>query len=417
MTLVSLIGFGICVGIILSIFRHGADPLSPARIFGFVWSLSIALTELKLSALQHEWNAISWILLLTPILAFLVGLFIPYVLHLDKNLVPIQTMREILKEEQVHEERLFWLICASAAVYGISYLVNYLLRGWLPIDTVGTNISRLDFNVSGVTLFLYTATFTIYFVLIYFVLVEANRRRKAILVITVLSIAISFSLLIIRYPIIMACVMCVTLLFYASNKIRLATATAFVVVVTAFFYWISSLRLSHLVSTYLHTVSKMKVPKQYAFFTEPYMYLVMNLENFARSVNRLDYHTYGYFTFEQVTAVTGLKYWVYDYFHLDRSPYIISGYNTYTAFWWFYIDFGVIGLTLIPLLIGYGIALLYYRMRIVPTIRSVTAYGVSVFVIVISYFNFPISYLWVTYNILAMYFFLKWTIVPRNVLV
>jgi oligosaccharide repeat unit polymerase len=145
------------------------------------------------------------------------------------------------------------------------------------------------------------------------------------------------------------------------------------------------------------------------------MYFVMNLENFARSVNHLDYHTYGYFTFDFITSIAGLKYWIVEYFNLERMPYLISGYNTYTAFWWFYSDFGVIGLALIPWVLGFSAGLLYYRMRSRPTIKSVTAYGVMIFIMLFSFFNFPISFLWFEYNLLMIYLFLRWVMIPRTV--
>jgi hypothetical protein len=34
----------------------------------------------------------------------------------------------------------------------------------------------------------------------------------------------------------------------------------------------------------------------------------------------------------------------------------------------------------------------------------------------ISYFNFPIAFLWFEYNVLALYWLLRWTIVPRTAL-
>lgn len=414
MSWVSLICFGACLGISLSWFRRGADLLSPARLFGFIWSLAIGLADLKFSALQHEWTAESWLLLLAGIGAFLVGTFIAYVLNLEKELVSIPAMRKLLRKEELHEGRLFWLICLSFVVYGASYLANFLVRGWLPVDVIGTSISRVDFNVSGLTLFLYTATFIIFLIFLYFILVPSNKVRKAILIVMSLVAVGSFFLLLMRYPIILATMMCFTVLYYATNRIRLRTAVPLFVAVTAFFYWISSLRLSHVVSTYLYSVSKMRFSKDYAILTEPYMYVVANLENFARSVKVSDYHTYGYFTFDFITAITGLKYWVIDYFGFERTPYLTSNYNTYTAFWWFYSDFGVIGLALIPLVLGLSIGMLYYRMRTKPSVKNVTAYSIMVFVMFISYFNFPFAFLWFQYLMLALYFFLRWTLVSRK---
>jgi len=416
MSWISLICFGICVGIILSVFRRGADPFSPARIFGFVWSLAIGLADLKLSALQHNWSPDSWVLLLTAVSAFLIGTFIVYVLCMRKELVPISMMRESLKDVQVHEGRLFWLICASVFVYTVAYSLNFLTRGWVPLFAVGRNISRVEFNVSGLTLFLYSAIFIVFFTVMYFLLIrgKSKRKRKTILAFAIIAVIGSFLLLIIRYPIIMTTMICFIFLYYATHHMRPRIVLPLLAIVTGFFYWISSLRFSHVVSTYLYSVSKMRFPKDFAFLTEPYMYVVMNLENFAHSISQSDYHTYGYFTFDFITAIAGLKYWIVEYFNLERMPYLTSNYNTYTALWWFYSDFGVVGLAAIPLLLGFSAGILYYRMRTKPTMQSVTAYAVTVFVIFISYFNFPISFLWFNYNLLAMYLFMRWTIKPQK---
>jgi hypothetical protein len=79
------------------------------------------------------------------------------------------------------------------------------------------------------------------------------------------------------------------------------------------------------------------------------------------------------------------------------------------------LDFGVIGLALIPLILGFSSGLLYYRMRGGPTIKNVTAYGVMVFVIFFTFFNLPTSFLWFEYNLLAMYLILRWTMIPQKV--
>jgi oligosaccharide repeat unit polymerase len=412
---ISWISFAICFGIVLASFRREADLLSPARVFGFIWCLAVGLTELKLSRFQHEWNSLSWFLLLIGIAAYLVGILIAHVLNIGKKLVPLGTMRVMLKEERLNEDRLFKIIILSFVVYAVSYLVIYFVKGFLPIFVVGTKTSRVDFYVFGFGVLINSPAFIIFFTLLYHLLVPECKARKRILTIVTLIAVGSYSLLLQRFEIIMAAVICFALLYYATHRIRLKTVIPLVLAVTGFFYWIASLRLGNLVATYTYYSSRMKFPIAYALLTEPYMYVVMNLENFARSVNRLDHFTYGYFTFDFIGAAAGLKYWISDYFGLDRTPYLVSGYNTYTAFWSFYRDFGVPGLALIPLLLGFGTGMFYYRMRSRPSIKNVTAYGIMVFVMFISYFNFPIAFLWFEYNVLALYWFLRWTIVPRPV--
>ncbi len=413
MSWISLACFAISVGIVLSVLRHGADPLSPARVFGLVWSLSIGLVEFKFSAFQHNWNPESWVLLLTGISAFLVGTFIAYVLNVETKLVPVRTMRKLLRQEEVDERRLFWIIFLSVAVYSVSYLVIFFVKGWLPIFAVG-RMSRVDWYVFGFGVLINSTAFIVFFTVLYHVMVPDKKKRKIVLTTITLVTVGSYFLLLQRFQIIMAAVICFTLIYYATSLVRLKTALPLVSSVVAFFFWISSLRLGNLIASYTYMWSKMRFPRGYAFFTEPYMYVVMNLENFARSVNWSNYHTYGYFTFDFIVSITGLEKWMGSYFGIDRTPYLISPYNTYTAFWWFYSDFGVVGLALIPLLLGLSIGVLYYRMRSGPTIKNVTAYGAMVFVMFISYFNFPMAYLWFEGNMLALYWFLRMTMIPRT---
>src|SRR4030043_15286 len=110
MSWISLVCISLCLGIILSGLWRKADFLSPARVFGLIWSLSIGLAELKLSRYQHAWSVDSWILLLMGISAFLVGTFIAFVLNYNRKLVPIAVMRRTLRQEEVRESRLFWCI-------------------------------------------------------------------------------------------------------------------------------------------------------------------------------------------------------------------------------------------------------------------------------------------------------------------
>jgi oligosaccharide repeat unit polymerase len=412
MSTISLGCFGICTLIVLSAFRSGADALSPGRVFGFVWSLAVGLADLKFSSLQRVWATESWMLLLTGVSAFLVGTYITYVLNIEKKLVPISSMRLLIHGERVREERLFRLVSASVAVYAVSYLVIYLAKGFLPIFAVG-QYSRVDFYVFGFGVLINITSCIVFFTLLYLLLVQGNRTRKAILAFLAIFSLGTYFLLLQRFQVIMAVVICFTLLYYATHLIRPRTMLLFTVIVVAFFYWILSLRLGHLAMTFTYVVSQMRFPVEFAALTEPYMYMVMNLENFAHAVTQVESHTWGYFTFDFLTALSGLKYWIIEYSGLNRMPFLTSGYNTYTALFWFYSDFGVPGLALFPFLLGFGTGTLYYKMRSRPTIKNVTAYGVLVFVMVISFFNFPISFLWFELNVLILYLFLRWCMLPR----
>jgi oligosaccharide repeat unit polymerase len=416
MTWGSLVCFAVLAGILLSMIRKGADPISPARVFGAVWSLALGLVQLKLSAFQREWHVESWLLLLTGIGAYLVGAFCMYVLNVDKPLQPLPAMRTILRKTEVNEQRLFRLICLSVLIYGISYIAIYAVKGFLPVFIVGTKISRVDFYVFGFGVLINSTAFIIFFTLLYTLLVSGKRFKKMLLIFLAAIALGSYFLLLQRFQVIMAVVLCVVLLYYATTHVRLRTAFVPFALAASVFYWISSLRFSNVVATFLYSTSKMRFPKTYAMLTEPYMYVVMNLENFANAAAKLEHHTFGYFSLDFVVAFFGLKYPLQDYFMLDRMPFLFSSYNTYTALWWFYYDFGVPGIAIIPFLLGTGTAWVYYRMRRAPSIGVVTAYGMLIFTSAISFFVFPMAFLWFEYNALALYLILRWTLLtPAHV--
>jgi hypothetical protein len=151
----------------------------------------------------------------------------------------------------------------------------------------------------------------------------------------------------------------------------------------------------------------MKIPRQLAFITEPYTYVVMDLEYFARGVARLDSFTYGFYSFDSLLALTGLKHWMTEYFNLVGNPYAPFGWKDYTAFWIFYRDFGPAGIMVIPLLLGSGISVAYYSMRRNPSLKKVVMYSIMVYVMVISFFYFSVSFLWFFYYAVVFYLVLK----------
>ncbi len=163
--------------------------------------------------------------------------------------------------------------------------------------------------------------------------------------------------------------------------------------------------MSNYFAGYIYVFSEMKFSPKYAIYTEPYMYVVMNLENFTRAVSKVVHHTYGYYTFNFVMSLTGLKHWIEKYSNLNNTPFLNSGYNTYTMFWDFYRDFGLLGLSIISFGLGFLISTLYYNFRSKPNINTLSLYSISVFIILFSFFINPIGQLHFFFNTLLIFVF------------
>jgi oligosaccharide repeat unit polymerase len=147
----------------------------------------------------------------------------------------------------------------------------------------------------------------------------------------------------------------------------------------------------------------MKFGVKYAFLTEPYMYIVMNLENFSNAVARTSNYSYGYFSFNFVLSLTGLKHISKEYFQLVDFPFLNSSYNTYTQFFDFYRDFGIVGLSILSFTLAFISSNLYYRMLKRPNFNSIAIYAIFVFVMMFSFFLNSLGLLHFVFNIVIIY--------------
>jgi oligosaccharide repeat unit polymerase len=407
MNWIPILLFSMSAWLVLSLLKKGSDLLSPARVFGLTWSVVFGLVSLKLSRLQFDWTLTQWVYALLGPASFLLGLFIAYASNLGAVLRPISEMRTVIRTQNINGSRLFSLIIIAFVTYLIGYLVIYLVKGYVPLFTWNPAAVRTDYFVFGVGLFIHHMPIVVLFALVYHLLVPGNRTKKRVLKAMVFVTALTYLFLLQRYQFIMIAVMMFTVLYYTTRYLRLRTMLGFASLGVLMIYAVATLRAGKVIQLYLYTMSRMKYSYKYAIFTEPYMYIVMNLENFVHAVRKLENFSYGYYTFDYAFALTGLKYPIREYFGLVDTPFLFSGYNTYTLFWTLYRDFGMFGICLLPLIGGIAVGFLYYSLRMNPTIERVAFYGVIVFVMVLSFFLSPLGYLWFVYILAWMMLIFK----------
>jgi oligosaccharide repeat unit polymerase len=149
----------------------------------------------------------------------------------------------------------------------------------------------------------------------------------------------------------------------------------------------------------------MKFSKNYAIFTEPYMYITMNLENMAQAVKKIDNFTLGIYSFDWIYALSGLKHWMANYFHLNAREFLTSSYTTYPFHWYYYLDFGLIGVMIFPLLVGFFVGIIYYKLKSSAQLKWIVLYSICVAIMVISFFTNPLMMLTFVTN-----FFILWVV-------
>jgi oligosaccharide repeat unit polymerase len=400
MSLIAIICFLICVGIIISTFVKNADIFSPGRVFTFVWSFGIGLAELKLSYLQHEWSFYAWTILLLGTFSLLIGFFITYILHLSKPLLKVDDIRQHFLKYKINEGRLFAITVVLFLTYLACYALEVKLEGGIPAFSKRPDKARVDFGVFGLHLIVGSMPAILFLIVEYFVLVKRAPIQKIILSVAFFITFASFFLLLQRFSFVFWFLITVPFIYYASSFMKPKYIVIFGIIFLMIIIAIRSVRAVAYIQNYIYVISKMKYPIEYAFLTEPYMYITMNFENFARGVENLEKFTFGYFTSYPVLALSGLKNQIIKYFYMQSNyEFMVSGYNTFIFLWDYYRDFGIIGVVIFPFLIGTVLGFGYYRLRTKPDIFNVTLYSIGLFMLVIWFFTNPLTQLYMIFNI------------------
>ncbi|MDI6802581.1 MAG: O-antigen polymerase [Bacteroidota bacterium] len=403
MSIVSIFCFLVAGLILISYFRRGSDVFSPAKVFLFVWAIAIGLTDLKFSRLQHQWENYAWLCLFLSIGSFLLGIFIVQVLFTRLSLYPVSTMRKIILNEKINHVMLYRLITGLFLLYVIVYIVEWVSYGTLPLFAAFPDRARSEIPITGLHLFIGAMPIILFLVLEYYILVRAHYKNKIILAIYFIITLLSYLFFLNRLYYVLFFIMALGFMYYASRHVRIRNILISATILFGLMVFLQYFRETRYVENFLYVVSEMKYTSEYAVFTGPYMYIVMNLENFARAVVRLENFTYGYFSFDFLMALSGLKHWLSSYFGLHERVFLVSGYNTFPFFWDYYYDFGLIGLSFLSCLLGVFTSLLHKYMRHKPSIVSISMYSMMLFVVIFSFFTNALTSLNFVFNFVLLF--------------
>ncbi len=404
MPIITFICLLIFLILLISGLRKNADFLSPGRVFGMLWAFVIGLVEFKFSRLQVQWSSLDWFIVLLGLLTFLIGVFISYIINLGQPFLPASEIRTRIREKGINEKFLYRFIIFYFFLYLICYIAEWQIEGFIPLFTSHPDKARKLFGVFGVHLIVVGVNIVLFLIIQYFIFIKTNIKKKVLLSLIFLISSGSFFLLMQRYNFMILILMAFCLFYYSGRKVKLRTLIIFGSIIFGIIMSVQTLRSTELITAYIILDSKIKLPQQYAGLAIPYMYVVMNLENFVKYFPQIDNHTFGFFTFDFLTAITGIKHWIAEVYNLDKFKDYIGGYNTYPFYWPYYYDFGITGLAIIPFSIGFFISEIYYFLHRNPNLVSLTLYTVAFAVIAISYVSDPLTRLDMMFNFFIIVF-------------
>lgn len=398
MPVISLIAFGIFLFLLVDGLKKNSDFFSPARVFSFIWLIAIALVEFKFSRLQIEWSLFGWFILLIGIVFFLLGNYVAFVQNFNMPKLEISEIRERIRLADINEPLFFKLIIIYAVIFVVSFLTEYFIEGYVPLFTAQPDKARKMFGIFGLHLIVNGVNVLLFLIFQYFVLIKNKPVKKSFLSVIFVVSTGSFFLLLQRYNFFILSVMIVCFLYYSGKKINYKTFIVAAVVIVGLVFLIRSVRIAQFAEYYFFVTSEMKFSPKYALLSEPYMYIAMNLENFVANFNKIQNHTYGFFTADFLTALTGVKHIIAEYAGLEKFPHYIGGYNTFPFYWVYYYDFGMFGLAVFPFLLGYVISHIYFKLRRSLNLPILVLYSVAFSVIAISYSSDPLTRLDMVFN-------------------
>lgn len=408
MDLIHIILASLFIFLVLTYFSQSSDKFSPARLLSIIWVIVLFLAQLKLSYYQFEWGLYSWFVILISIISFLMGCYVVYSMNFRKSVLTINQMRILLNRvDALNENKFFFWTNILFLAYIISYLVIWAIVGYIPAFTAHPNFTRVGWGIFGFGLFIHLTPIILYFVVVFWIKFKTLSKRIILFLIGLITFG-SFFLLYQRFSLVIGIILSLVYIYYGTTKFNFKNFLLFAIPLALIIFGLSTLRESELFIYYLHYISNMKTSLKYAAITEPYMYLVMSAENFAFAVEKLENHTYGLYTFDFITALSGLKHSLKEYLYISDFPHLLSPfYNTYTTFFIFYRDFGLLGSFVFPFLIGFVSSHLYYRMRINPNFHTISVYGMLVIIIVFSFFIPLITWLYFVFDFTVVYIVTK----------
>jgi len=414
MTIIQTISLIIILIIVVLGFYKRNDFFSPGRLFSLVWAVSIFVTEFKYSGFQKEWSSYSWFVLILGLISFLLGTFISYVLHISKHADSIKVLRKSIQSNDIVDfDKLYLTIKVLFLCYTISFIVEVIQFGTIPILSAFPDKARVDFGMFGFHLFIGIVSSIMFLCVEYLVLKSKNRKHKLLVIAILLITFASYFLLLQKFNYILLFVLILVFCYYGSHLLTFKKLLIAFVAFGGFIIFLQSIRLSRYANEFFYVISKMKYSRDYAMFTGPYMYVTMNLENFARGVDVMSRHSYGLMTADWLAALTGIKHWAIEYFGVDYRKYVTTTYNTYPFLWDYYYDFGLMGVFIFPLITGIWISSIYYKMRITKKIKWVVIYSFFGFVILFSFFYNNLTSLNMTTNLFVLWLIHSIFIVPK----
>lgn len=346
--------------------RESQNLAELRAVFTLAWVGGQGIACLRLSWLQSDWSYVTWMCFFLIYIGFGIGYEWGRKYAPDEKKEPVRN--------SVQAERLFLCIVVLALVSVSSFAFQSTGLG----------------GISGSCVLI--PAITILYVKVCEML---GRKEKVILVVANLA-AIAIPILrMSRFHLFF--VVCFAMVTYimANRRMRIRTMMGIVLALLPIYVAVTVFRYHDV--TYLNGIFEMKYERMPLFFTQPYIYVSNNFENFNCLVEQLTKHTWGIRMLSPFFVLTGLK-WMFPQLTSTVIYLTKPELTSLTMFYDAYYDYGIPGVFFFAALLG---VVAKWMMRIVRKNDNPVAYlfygqfavylGLAFFT---AWFSNPIVWFW-----------------------
>lgn len=350
-----ILGFGI----FLFTYYKSKDIFHPIGIYSLMWITTIGLSNFKLSNLQGEWSSKMWIVVFFVYSAFILGYYISSRFSKD---VSKKLGNQIDLVDQNKFRRFIYILFA---ICFISYIAEVIESGFLPLF----NRDPASYKEFGIR-FVHYLTVSLVFVncLITVYIIKYKKLDKALSIIYILAILAVITLLS-RQLLIFLAVITLIIIHYLYKKIKLLHLSLVAILGLIVFSVLGNIRSNG--GAYILQVGEI-VEGVDPIFAWLYLYFGFGYENLNYYINNFHDLFYGTVTFFPVFAFTLTKGLI----ETDLSGYLVSPHLTTSSMAYdFYLDFGLLGTIIFPLIIGFITSKIYRKLQQNKSIYNVLLYS------------------------------------------
>ncbi len=310
---------------------------------GFVGGQGVS--ALKLSYLGTQWTYLTWASLFAAFAAFYLTFG-----TLQKKRGNHYVIQEGWSIGKNNENRLFSAILLLTGISVLFFAIEAAVLGFIPLFLRGVPHAYSVFHISGLHYFTVSCVLVPAFGVIFFLEYQEVVFWKKGVVLGAVFLSLMVPVLCVsRFQFILGVMLGVITLLVMKRENLVPYMFVPVLVLLVGVYVLLSIARSHNVE-YLNSIFEMKA-RFPIYFSQPYIYIANNYDNFNVMVEELEHFAYGLKGLFPLWALTGMKFL---FPSLVNFPLYVTKteLTTVTLFYDAYYDFGIFGVMAFSALLG-----------------------------------------------------------------